>query len=55
VHPTWDAEEGIWEPTDVYRSGKPGKGLIYLWFNGNGTFLANALGDNPRATAATTR
>ena len=25
----------------------PGKGLMYLWFNGNGTFLANALGNNP--------
>ena len=47
VHPTWDAEEGIWTPTDIYRSGQPGKGLIYLWFNGNGTFLANALGNNP--------
>jgi hypothetical protein len=47
VHPTWDPEEGVWEPTDIYRSGEPGKGLIYLWFNGNGTFLANALGDNP--------
>jgi hypothetical protein len=47
VHPTWDAEEGIWTATDIYRSGEPGKGLIYLWFNGNGTFLANALGNNP--------
>jgi hypothetical protein len=47
VHPTWDAEEGIWEPTDVFRSGKPGEGMMYLWFNGNGTFLANALGSNP--------
>jgi hypothetical protein len=47
VHPTWDAETGVWEPTDIYRSGEPGKGLIYLWFNGNGTFLANALGSNP--------
>jgi hypothetical protein len=50
VHPTWNPEEGIWEPTDVYRSGEPGKGLIYLWFNGNGTFLANALGNNPNGT-----
>jgi hypothetical protein len=47
VHPTWNAEEGIWEPTDIFRSGKPGEGLMYLWFNGNGTFLANALGSNP--------
>ncbi|MBK1719595.1 multiheme c-type cytochrome [Thiocystis violacea] len=50
VHPTWDAEEGLWEPTDVYRSGKPGKGFTYLWFNGNGTFLANALGNNPNGS-----
>ncbi len=50
VHPTWNAEEGLWEFTDVYRSGAPGKGIIYLWFNGNGTFLANALGDNPAGT-----
>lgn len=47
VHPTWNAEEGVWEPTDIYRSGEPGKGLIYLWFNGSGTFLANALGSHP--------
>ncbi|MBO8085339.1 multiheme c-type cytochrome [Marichromatium sp. AB31] len=47
VHPTWNAEEGIYEPTDIYRSGAPGKGFTYLWFNGNGTFLANALGSNP--------
>jgi hypothetical protein len=47
VHPTWNAEEGLWEFTDVYRSGEPGKGILYLWFNGNGTFLANALGSNP--------
>ncbi len=47
VHPSWNGEEGLWGPTDIYRSGKPGKGLSYLWFNGNGTFLANALGSNP--------
>lgn len=47
VHPTWNAEEGIWQPTDIYRSGEPGKGFQFLWFNGNGTFLANALGNHP--------
>ncbi|TVQ87663.1 MAG: nitrite reductase [Chromatiaceae bacterium] len=47
VHPTWNAETGIWEPTDVVRTGSPGQGIVYLWFNGNGTFLANALGDHP--------
>ncbi len=51
VHPSWNAEEGLWEPTDIYRSGAPGKGFIFLWFNGNGTFLANALGANPNGSA----
>nr|WP_041447099.1 multiheme c-type cytochrome [Thiocystis violascens] len=50
VHPTWDPEEGLFEPTDIYRSGKPGKGFTFLWFNGNGTFLANALGNNPNGS-----
>lgn len=52
VHPTWNPEEGIWEPTDIYRSGAPGKGFTFLWFNGNGTFLANALGNNPNGSDA---
>jgi hypothetical protein len=47
VHPTWNEEEGIFEPTDIYRSGEVNKGFTFLWFNGNGTFLANALGNNP--------
>jgi len=47
VKPTWDKEEGVYLPTDIYRNGKPGKGMDFLWFNGYGTFLANALGDNP--------
>ncbi len=47
VNPTWNEEEGLWEPTDVYRTGETGRGFTFLWFNGNGTFLANALGNNP--------
>lgn len=47
TYPEYEKHEGIWAPTDIYRSGEPGKGFTYLWFNGNGTFLANALGDNP--------
>ncbi len=47
VNPTWDAKEGMFTPTDILRSGVPGVGMTYLWFNGNGTFLANALGTNP--------
>jgi hypothetical protein len=51
THPTWNAEEGVWTPTDVYRSGEVNKGFTFLWFNGNGTFLANALGANPNRNA----
>ncbi|MBF0422450.1 MAG: nitrite reductase [Magnetococcales bacterium] len=47
IYPIWDKKEGIYSYVDIYQSGKPGKGMTYLWFNGNGTFLANALGDNP--------
>ena len=47
VHPTWDKDEGLYTPTDIYRNGDAGKGFTFLWFNGYGTFLANALGDNP--------
>ena len=47
VHPIWDEEEGVYLFTDVLHSGQAGQGFTFLWFNGNGTFLANALGDNP--------
>ncbi|MBF0424517.1 MAG: cytochrome b/b6 domain-containing protein [Magnetococcales bacterium] len=48
IHPEWNEEEGIYIYRDVLRSGAAGKGMLFLWFNGNGTFLANALGDNPQ-------
>ncbi|MBF0160386.1 MAG: nitrite reductase [Magnetococcales bacterium] len=47
LHPVWNEEEGVYTYRDIYQSGKPGKGLVFLWFNGYGTFLANALGDHP--------
>ncbi len=52
VHPTWNEEEGIYMPTDIYLSGEVGKGFTFLWLNGNGTFLANALGNNPNKSTA---
>jgi hypothetical protein len=45
--PVFNEEEGIWVPTNVKLSGQPGEGITYRWFNGLGTFMANALGDNP--------
>ena len=47
TEPVYDSTEGIWLYRDVLRSGKPGVAIVYRWFNGNGTFMANALGDNP--------
>ncbi|MFC1514219.1 cytochrome c3 family protein [candidate division KSB1 bacterium] len=47
VNPVWNEEEGVYTPRDILRSGEAGTGYTFLWFNGNGTFLANALGDNP--------
>jgi hypothetical protein len=45
--PVFNAEEQIWVYRDILRSGKPGEALIYRWHNGNGSFMAGALGDNP--------
>lgn len=45
--PVFNEEHGIYTPYNAPFSGKPGTGLKYKWFNGLGTFMANALGDNP--------
>jgi len=45
--PVFSEEEQIWVYRDVLRSGKPGEAIVYRWHNGNGTFMAGALGDNP--------
>ena len=47
TEPVFNEEEGIWIYKDVLRSGKPGEAITYRWHNGNGTFMAGALGDNP--------
>lgn len=47
THPERNDKEGLFSFKDVYQSGEPGKGFTFLWFNGYGTFLANALGNNP--------
>jgi hypothetical protein len=47
AEPVFDEHEGIWVYRDLLRSGKPGEAIIYRWHNGNGTFMAGALGDNP--------
>jgi hypothetical protein len=47
TEPVFSQDEQIWVYKDILRSGKPGEALIYRWHNGNGSFMAGALGDNP--------
>ncbi len=47
ANPKFNEEEGIYLPEIVYATGDVRKGVGYLWWNGLGTFLANAIGDNP--------
>nr|VFJ46875.1 MAG: hypothetical protein BECKDK2373B_GA0170837_101448 [Candidatus Kentron sp. DK] len=47
VNPVFDEEEGLWIPNPLLVSGDVRVAADYLWYNGTGTFLANALGDNP--------
>ena len=47
TEPVFNEEEGVWIYKDILRSGKPGEAITYRWHNGNGTFMAGALGDNP--------
>jgi hypothetical protein len=45
--PVFNEEHGIYVPYNGPFTGTPGSGITYKWFNGLGTFMANALGDNP--------
>ncbi|RJP79566.1 MAG: nitrite reductase [Candidatus Zixiibacteriota bacterium] len=45
--PEFHEHAGVWGPADSAYTGQPGPGLVYKWFNGSGTFMANALGDHP--------
>ncbi len=47
VNPVFNEEEGIWTPNPILRSGDMRIAAGYLWYNGTGSYLANALGDNP--------
>lgn len=45
--PTFEEDPGIWIYTDVLKETQPGTGIIYAWWNGDGSFLGNPIGDNP--------
>lgn len=43
----YEEHPGIYIYTDFVKETEPGKGIIYAWWNGDGTFLGNPIGDNP--------
>lgn len=45
--PVFEEEHGIYIYNDVLKESQPGKGIKYIWWNGDATFLGNPVGDNP--------
>ena len=45
--PVFEEEAGIYIYNDVQKETEPGKAIVYVWWNGDATFLGNAVGDNP--------
>ncbi len=45
--PEFEEHPGIYVYTDTKKETEPGKGIAYAWWNGDGTFLGNPIGDNP--------
>jgi len=43
----WEEDLGIHVYTDLLKETEPGKGIDYLWWNGDATFLGNPIGDHP--------
>ncbi|MCX5801307.1 MAG: hypothetical protein NTX17_07980 [Candidatus Eisenbacteria bacterium] len=45
--PLFEKEPGIYIYDDVVKETGPGRGIVYAWWNGDGSFLGNPIGDNP--------
>jgi hypothetical protein len=45
--PEFEEAAGISIYTDEVKETAPGKGIVYVWWNGDATFLGNPIGDNP--------
>lgn len=43
----YEEHAGIYVYTDSLKETQPGKGIVYVWWNGDGSFLGNPIGDNP--------
>ncbi len=46
-NPVFEEHPGIWVYDDIEKETEPGKGIVYVWWNGDATFLGNPIGDNP--------
>ncbi len=44
---TYEEHSGIYVYTDSLKETEPGKGIAYVWWDGDATFLGNPIGDNP--------
>ena len=47
AHPEFEEDPGIFIYNDIKKETEPGKGIGYVWWNGDATFLGNPIGDNP--------
>lgn len=46
-NPVLEEHEGVYIYDDIAKETKPGKGIGYVWWNGDATFLGNPIGENP--------
>lgn len=44
--PVFEEKLGIYVYNDIEKETEPGKGIVYVWWNGDGSFLGNPIGDN---------
>ncbi|NMC42395.1 MAG: hypothetical protein GYA46_00615, partial [candidate division Zixibacteria bacterium] len=45
--PVFEEHPGIYVYSDSVKATEPGTGIMYVWWNGDATFLGNPIGDNP--------
>ncbi|MEW5803358.1 MAG: hypothetical protein AB1847_14790 [bacterium] len=45
--PVFEEDPGIYLYHDLKKETEPGKGIVYVWWNGDASFLGNPIGDNP--------
>lgn len=47
ANPVFEEDPGIYVYHDIKKETAPDKGIGYVWWNGDATFLGNPIGDNP--------